>query len=294
VRRLLAAQFPEWASLPITPVASSGTDNALYRLGADKVARLPRIDWAVDAVDREQRWLPKLAPLLPVKIPVPLGTGAPGAGYPWPWSVYGWLAGENPNAGDDHAGVASAGSASAGSRLALELAHFVRALRRVDVAGGPPAGVGGTRGVPLADRQAATRTAIDALRGRIDTDAASACWASALAAPAWSGPRVWIHADLSPGNLLCAAGRLNAVIDFGLVGVGDPACDLIVAWNFLTQRSRPAFREAVAVDDATWARGRGWALSIALIQLPYYERSNPALAANARYAIREVLSDAAP
>jgi aminoglycoside phosphotransferase (APT) family kinase protein len=288
VRRLLAAQFPEWEVLSLTPVASSGTDNALFRLGDDKLVRLPRIDWAAPAVEREQRWLPELAPLLPLKIPVPLARGAPGAGYPWPGSIYGWLEGENPPAGLD-----GAGDAGSSARLPIQLAQFIRALQRIDAAGGPPAGVRGTRGVSLAERDAPTRAALEALRGRIDDRAASACWERALEAPAWSGRTVWIHADLAPGNLLCVDGRLNAVIDFGLLGVGDPAVDLIVAWNLLAPRSRAAFPDAVGTDAATWARGRGWALSIALIQLPYYEHSNPALAANARYTIGQVLSDGA-
>jgi len=247
--------------------------------------RLPRIDWAALAVAREQLWLPKLGPLLPVKVPVPLGGGAPGEGYPWPWSIYGWLEGENP--------IADSGGAQESllGVLALDLAHFVRALHRIAASGGPPAGVRGTRGVSLAERDAPTRAAIDALRGKLDTDGVSACWASAVATPAWNHAPVWIHADLSPGNLLCVNGRLNGVIDFGLLGVGDPAVDLIVAWNLLTARSRLAFRAAVDVDDASWARGRGWALSIALIQLPYYEHTNPALAASARYTVREVLAD---
>ena len=278
VRRLLAAQFPQWADLPIEPVVSAGTDNAIYRLGDDMAVRLPRIEWAIRQVDREQVWLPRLAPLLPVAIPVPLGKGEPGEGYPWHWSVYGWLNGENPAVDrlDD-----------AGS-LATDLAQFVAALRRIDLTGGPSAG----RGVPLAERDAPTRTAIDALQGMIDTAAAAAAWDAALQAPAWSGPPLWVHGDLSPGNLLLIDGRLSAVIDFAGVGVGDPACDLIVAWNLLPAETRNVFRAALSVDDATWERGRGWALSIAPIQLPYYHRTNPVLAAGARYTIREVLADA--
>lgn len=277
VGRLLAAQFPHWADLPIEPVRSAGTDNALYRLGNDMVVRLPRIDWAVAARDKEHEWLPRLAPLLPVAIPVPLAKGIPGEGYPWPWSVYPWLGGENPTVGR----IADPDS------LARELAQFVEALHRIDPAGGPPAG----RGVPLAKRDDPTRTALVALRGMIDTDAATATWEAALRTPAWSGPSVWVHGDLSPGNLLLQGGQLTAVIDFGGVGVGDPACDLIVAWNLLPADARRVFRTDLGVDDATWARGRGWALSVALIQLPYYRDTNPALAANARHVIREVLGD---
>jgi aminoglycoside phosphotransferase (APT) family kinase protein len=277
VRRLLAAQFPEWAALPIEPVRSSGTDNALYRLGDDMVVRLPRIYWAVEGVNNAYEWLPRLAPLLPVTIPVPLAKGIPAEGYPWPWSVYPWLAGENPTIDR----VADPDS------LAKDTVQFVKALHRIDPAGGPPAG----RGAPLEVQDQEARDALVALGGMIDTDAASAAWDAALRTPAWSGPPIWIHGDLLPGNLLLEAGRLIGVIDFGGVGVGDPACDLIVAWGLFPREVRNVFRAELGVDDATWARGRGWALSIALIALPYYKDTNPALAATARHLIREVLAD---
>jgi aminoglycoside phosphotransferase (APT) family kinase protein len=279
VRRLLAAQFPQWAELPIEPVASTGTDNAIYRLGDDMAVRLPRIDWAVGQVELEERWLPALAPLLPVAIPRVLATGEPGEGYPWRWSIHAWLSGENPVPGR----IAHPGS------LATELAHLVSAFQQIDPAGGPSA----DRGVPLARRDAATRTALSELDGFIDVAAATAAWQRALRADVWTGPPVWIHGDLSPGNLLCIDGRLYAVIDFGCLGVGDPACDLIVAWNLLPADARDVFRAALQVDDATWDRGRGWALSIALIQLPYYHRTNPELAAGARFTIGAVLGDRA-
>lgn len=277
VARLIADQFPRWAQLPIEPVASAGTDNALYRLGDDLVVRLPRIEGAVASVDKEHRWLPRVAPLLPVAIPVPLAKGAPAHGYPWIWSVYRWLDGENPTI--DHDGDAR--------QLAVDLARFITALQRIDRMDGPPAG----RGAPLATRDGATRAAIDALRGVIDTDAVTAAWDAALEAPQWTRPPVWVHADLAPGNLLLVGQRLGAVIDFSLMGLGDPACDLPVAWNLLPEDVRDLFRATLQVDDATWARGRGWALSIALIQLPYYRDTNPALAASARHVIREVLAD---
>ena len=277
VRRLLAAQFPEWVAVPIEPVLSAGTDNALYRLGNDMVVRLPRIHWAVGGVDKDFRWLPLVAPLLPLAIPAPLAKGKPADGYPWNWGVYRWLQGENP----------TVDRIRDPDSLARDLAQFVDALRRIDVAGGPPA----RRGVPLAMRDDPTRTAIAALEGTIDADAVTAAWDAALRTPAWSGPPVWVHGDLLPGNLLLQGGRLTGVIDFGEMGVGDPACDLIVAWGLLTPEARNVFRAELDVDDATWARGRGWALSIALIALPYYRDTNPALAATARHLIREVLAD---
>lgn len=277
VRRLVAAQFPRWADLPVDPVDSSGTDNAMFRLGGDMAVRLPRMEGAVENVAREQRWLPTLAPLLPVAIPAPLGRGVPTEDYPWSWSVFGWLDGENPVV--DH--VVEAGA------LATDLAGFITALRRVDTAGGPPA----RRGVPLATRDAPTRAAIDDLHGLVDTDAATAAWEEALELPESTESTTWLHGDLSPGNVLTTRGRLSAVIDFGGVGVGDPTVDLVVAWNLLPADARPVFRAALEVDDDTWARGRGWALSIALIQLPYYRETNPVLAANSRHVIREVLAE---
>jgi aminoglycoside phosphotransferase (APT) family kinase protein len=279
VRRLITAQFPEWEAFPIEHVSSSGTDNALYRVGSEMVARLPRVHWAVADVAKDFRWLPIFVPLLPVAIPVPLAMGAPGEGYPWEWGVYRWLEGENPTIG--HSDAAS---------LARDLAHLVQALQRVDLAGGPPA----QRGVPLPTRDEPTRKAIAALRGTIDTAAATAAWEAALRSPAWPGAPVWVHGDLSPGNLLIHDGRLTAVIDFGGLGMGDPACDLIIAWNLLPPDARVIFRRQLAVDAATWSRGRGWALSVALIQLPYYTNTNPSLAANARHVIDAILNESEP
>jgi aminoglycoside phosphotransferase (APT) family kinase protein len=277
VRRLLAAQFPEWSNLPVEPVESAGTDNAMYRLGADMAVRLPRIKGATGNVARGHRWLPRLAPLLPVAIPAPLAHGLPGNGYPWPWSVYRWLDGQNP----------AVGRIAEPARLAEDLAGFVTALRRIDTTDGPAAG----RGVPLATRDSATRGAIGELDGIVDTAAATAAWEEALRIPVRSGPATWTHGDLSPGNVLISGGRLSAVIDFEGVGVGDPSVDLIVAWNLLPADARDVFRSALRADDASWARGRGWALSIALIQLPYYRTTNPVLAANSRHVIAEVLAD---
>ena len=272
VRRLLAAQFPEWADLPVEHVPSSGTVNALYRLGDDMVVRLPRMDWGAGGVAKDREWLPRLAPLLPVPIPVPLAQGAPGREFPWEWGIYPWLEGEHPDCDGD----------------AESLAAFVGALHRVDLRGGPPA----RRGRPLAEVQdESAREALLQLDGSIDVGAATAAWDAALEAPQWDGPPVWIHGDLLPANLLVRDGRLTGVIDWGSVGVGDPAVDMIAAWGALTADGRDDFRERLGVDDATWARGRGWALSIGLIALPYYVDTNPVFAETARRLIREVLAD---
>ncbi|MFC7217995.1 aminoglycoside phosphotransferase family protein [Streptomyces polyrhachis] len=281
VRRLLADRFPDWAGLPLRRLASGGTVNAMYRLGADLVVRLPLVKGGAGDVLLERHWLPRLAPLLPADVPQPLGAGEPAAGYPWPWSVYRWLDGANPEPGE----------LAKPEQLAVDLAQFVTAMRAIDLPDAPAA----YRGGPLAEQDAATRDAVAQLRRLpeegVDCDAALAVWEAALRAPAWDGPPVWLHADLSPGNLLVADGRLRAVIDFGCTGTGDPACDLFPAWNLLPPPAREVFRTALGTDAATWLRGRGRTLSQALIALPYYRRTNPVMARHARHVIREVLAE---
>ncbi|WP_333744967.1 aminoglycoside phosphotransferase family protein [Streptomyces ardesiacus] len=282
VRRLVEGQFPRWAGLPLVRHPSAGTVNAMFRLGPDLVVRLPLTGGGAADVTTERQWLPRLAPLLPTAVPEVLGEGVPAEGYPWPWSVYRWLPGELPEA----SGLTDPLS------LAGDLAGFVAAMRSVTLPGAPAA----YRGGPLATLDGPTRAALDALRDLpeegVDCEALTEVWQDALHAPAWDGPPRWLHADLMPGNLLVTGGRLSAVIDFGCMGVGDPACDLFPAWNLLPAGAREVFREALGVDDATWRRGRGRTLSQALIALPYYRETNPAMAGNARHVIRAVLGEA--
>ncbi|MFF2950617.1 aminoglycoside phosphotransferase family protein [Kitasatospora sp. NPDC057965] len=278
VRRLLAAQFPHWKGLPLAPAGFTATDNAMFRLGPELAVRLPRAAWAAGNLGREQYWLPRLARHLPVPVPAPVGQGRPTVGYPWNWSVLRWLDGANPVPGSIPNPV----------QLAYDLADFLTALRGVEPDPGAPAAL---RGGPLAGRDAATRAAIGRLRGVIDTETATTLWDKALRLPGHTGPAVWVHGDLTPGNLLVTGQRLSAVLDFGLLGVGDPTVDLLPAWSLLPPSARPAFRSSLAVDDATWERGRAWALSLALVQLPYYRTTNPPLAANARHIVREILAD---
>jgi aminoglycoside phosphotransferase (APT) family kinase protein len=277
VARLLAAQFPHWANLPIEPVHSSGTDNAIYRLGDDMAVRLPRIERGAEQIDKEHQWIPRLAPHLQLAIPVPLAKGMPAEGYPWHWCVCRWLAGEN----------ATVERIRNLRRAAIDLAHFIAALQRISPAGGPAPGTHNFgRGAPLALRDADTRAAIARVDSMFDAAAVTEVWETALNAPLWQGPPVWIHGDLQSGNLLVDRGRLSAVIDFGGLGVGDPACDLMIAWTLLAGESREAFRAALTVNNATWARGRGWALSVALIALPYYLHSSPEIVGSARHVFR--------
>ncbi|MFE9118436.1 aminoglycoside phosphotransferase family protein [Streptomyces sp. NPDC007172] len=283
VRRLIAEQFPQWAGLAVERFASGGTVNAMYRLGDDMVVRLPLVAGGAGDVLREREWLPRLAPLLPVAIPEVLGAGEPAQGYPAPWSVYRWRSGENPEAGALREPVG----------LARDLAAFVAVMRGVTLPGAPTA----HRGGPLGSLDEETRKALALLRDLpqedVDCAAAEAVWEDGLLVRDLDGPPVWLHADLMPGNLLVDGGRLTAVIDFGCAGVGDPACDLFPAWNLLPAVGREVFRSALGVDDATWRRGRARTLSQALIALPYYRTTNPAMARNARHVIREVLGECA-
>ncbi len=275
VRTLIASQFPEWADLPVTPVESAGTVNAIFRLGTEFGVRMPLTPGGVSDVALELRWLPELAPHLPLPVPAPVAAGRPGHGYAWPWSVYRWLDGANP-------GFPLADPTG----FAADLAAFLRALQEIPTTGAPRSG----RGVTLASRDTAVREAIGMLAGDIDTAAATLVWETSVRAPEWPGPERWVHADLSPGNLLMVDSRLAAVIDFGVMGVGEPAVDLITAWSLFDPAGREAFRSLTKADDATWERGRGWALSIALLELSYYRETNPVMARTAAQVIDQVLA----
>lgn len=247
IRRLIGAQFPEWEDLPIKQVRSAGTSNALYRLGSLMVVRLPRTPSASKQVDKEQQWLPRLAPLLPLAIPYPLASGRPDEGYPWHWSVCPWLEGKDASV----TRVADEGQA------AIALAEFLLVFHQIDPKDGPPPGEHNFfRGEPLAMRDSETRTAILSLREMFDANLMTEVWESSLNTSTCTDP-CWIHGDLIPTNLLVQNGRLSAIIDFGGLGVGDPACDLLVAWSFLSAETRDVFRSVLSVDDATWMRGRG-------------------------------------
>ena len=281
VRRLIAAQFPQWRGLPVVPVEVDGWDNRTYRLGEEMTVRLPTAPGYVPAVAKENEWLPRLAPALPVAVPPILGTGAPGEGYPFPWSVRGWLPGETA----DRAHIADL------PQFAVSVAGFLRVLRSCDAVGGPPAGEHSFyRGASLSHYDEETRRCLAALAGHVDAARATAVWDAARSAE-WCGTPVWFHGDVTSGNLLVMDGRLTAVIDFGTSGVGDPACDLVIAWTMLSGDSRRAFRQAVGQDAGTWARARGWALWKALLVLTECIDTDPEQAATTHHVIGEVLAD---
>lgn len=279
VRRLIEARFPQWSGLPIELVNSYGTDHDVYRLGDHLTVRLPRIDWATKQAAKEAVWLPRLAPYLPLAVPVQVATGHPVDDYPFDWSIYEWLPGHNAN-----------GHIADLNQAALDLAAFVKALRQAAVTGAHSRPTGG-RGAPLTELDVSVRRSIAQLGDRIDGAAALQSWEESLHAPTWEDDDVWVHGDLLPGNLLVVDGRLSAVIDWGGLNIGDPACDLQPAWNVFAGASRRRFRAEVELDDAAWVRGRGWALAQAVWALPYYWNTNPGMIRQASHALSQVLRD---
>src|SRR5258706_16252475 len=213
VRRLVRSQFPHWESLSVEPVQVGGWDNRSFRLGESMIVRLPSSAEYEVQVAKEHQWLPKLAPLLPLPIPLPLALGEPAEGYPWKWSIYRWLEGDTA-APDRIADLRD---------FASSVAKFLDALQRIDSSGGPAPGRHNFyRGGPLATYDSDARHAIAALKGGIDVGVAMKVWEVALATT-WRRSPVWVHGDVSAGNLLVRDGRLSSVIDFGMLATGDPA-----------------------------------------------------------------------
>lgn len=284
-RALVVDQFPEWCDEPLELV-TAGSDSVLIRLGSDHALRLPRRVEAVPQIEKDVAWLPKLAPYLPLPIGGPVAVGEPTDAYPLPWAVYQWIEG------------ASAVDAPPTDEMAAaeHLGAFVRALRTAPVTGGPLAGEQNwLRGVPLIERDAQVRESlagIIALDEPFDVAVLTQLWAEACAVPLWNAEPAWLHGDLHNANILTNSGSLAGVIDFGALGMGDPAVDLMLGWTLLTPESRARFRECAEVDDDTWARGRGWALFQGAVIIPYYCETNPTLMAVARRALAQVLLDA--
>jgi len=281
VSELIATQFPQWAHLPIKPVARSGWDNKTFHLGTDLSIRLPSAQAYIEQVAKEQTWLPKLAPHLPLPIPTPIAMGTPSQTYPYHWSIYKWLEGENPT----HQNISNP------AQFATELAQFLNQLQQIDATQGPPPGTHNFyRGGPLTIYDTETRNALRALHGQIDVHTATDVWETALNA-IYQGTPVWLHGDVSAGNLLVQNGQLSAVIDFGCSAVGDPACDLTIAYTFLSGKSREAFRNPLHANEAMWARARGWALWKALITLAQHTNGPTIDPTETQNIIHDVLAD---
>ena len=282
VTRLVGEQFPQWAGGPVRVVAESGTDNVTFRVGSELAVRLPRNEGNQGQVEKDLAWMPRLSPHLPLAIPEPLALGAPTEEYPFTWGVYRWLEGETFE-------LEKLKDPSAAAR---DLAEFVRCLQTVDTTDAPvPPDDPFSRGTPLAPRDAMFREALEELRDEFDTGAVLAAWEASLEADTYDGPPRWIHGDLMSGNVLVADGKLSAVIDFGTAWAADPAGDLLAAWYLFEGESRQAFRDAMEVDHDTWARARGWVLSLEMIAIPYYRTRNPAAVSEVHPFIAEILAD---
>lgn len=283
VHQLLAEQFPEWAGLPLRRVRSSGTVNAIFRLGDDLVVRLPRAEsevWNLDTLDASHRWLGWAGERLPLTIPEPVAVGEPSTAYPWPWPVHRWIEGVALDTLD------LGRSEDAAERLAA----FVRALHAL------PGADGARRSPKAISRQAwdpEFRRLIADLGDLVDIDRATEAWELTMDAPSWTGPSVWGHSDLLPGNLLARDGELVAVVDFECLGAGEPALDVTAAWTVFDRPAREVFRRALDADEPTWSRAANLALRF-VAGIRYYERTNPTFSAMALRAVTEVLDDLAP
>ncbi len=279
----IAEQFPQWAHLEVSPVALSGIDNRTFRLGEELLVRLPSAEQYAEQVQKEQTWLPLLTPHISVAIPNPLALGKPSKEYPWHWSIYRWIEGQSANTISFDEGSLS--------EIAADLAQFLNELHKIDAADGPVPGPHNFwRGGNLSVYDTETRSALKELQNVIDTDAATAVWEKALSST-WRNNPVWIHGDLSSGNILIKDGKLIGVIDFGCMGIGDPACDLVIAWTLLTNKSRKTFKSHVGLDPETWARARGWALWKALITLASLKDKTSEAALKNKQIIDEIINE---
>lgn len=281
VAELVAEQFPQWADLPIRPVDTSGWDNRTFRLGNEMSVRLPSAGRYESQVKKEQKWLPVLAPHLSITIPAPVVIGQPSKNYPWNWSIYRWIEGISANA--------LSIENSQFNLLASNLAQFLNELHKIDTASGPAAGLHNFfRGQSPSVYDTETRSAIIELRSFIDVETVTSLWETAISSK-WDNNPVWIHGDFGAGNILIKNGRLEAIIDFGCTGIGDPACDLVIAWIFLKGESRKVFRNHLSLDSNTWARARGWALWKALITIAQLEDKTSPEAVKQNQVINDII-----
>jgi aminoglycoside phosphotransferase (APT) family kinase protein len=260
-RQLVTSQFPRWRDLTLQPMSTTGTDSVIFRLGPALGLRFPRIAWAQQQVAKEFELLPRLAPLLRVELPLPVAVGEPEGEYPFPWLVYEWIDGNDlqREEGADHMTIAD------------DLAAFVMSLEGIDTAGAP---TGGRHLGQMRRDDATVRSCLESIRGVVDVDRAIAIWEEALGAGAPEQPMRWVHGDLLPGNVIVRGGRVAGVIDWSSAGVGDPACELMIAWS-LPPPGRARFRSALDFDAATWSRARGWVVEQAAHFIAYYATTIP-------------------
>ncbi|MCU0354858.1 MAG: aminoglycoside phosphotransferase family protein [Cytophagales bacterium] len=281
-RQLIKSQFPQWKNLPVRQIDNFGSDNTLYRLGDDWLIRLPRHQAAEQQLLKEHFWLKKMAPFLSVSVPMPVSAGKPSEEYPFQWSVYRWIEGD----------IYKADRFKDSDEAVWSIVRFLSELQKIDTTNAPqPGEENNFRGVPLAVRDAQTRIAIKDLADVYDGNLLTEIWDFALKTPAWNRKPVWIHGDLHWGNILTNEDQIVGVIDFGCLGVGDPATDVMAAWVLFSPEARKEFKQALNVDNDTWVRGMGWALSWAAIALPYYLPKKHLLADIATFTMNNILAD---
>jgi aminoglycoside phosphotransferase (APT) family kinase protein len=273
---MIREQYPQWAELPLTRMRPGGSDHIIYRLGDAMTVRFPRHSGAVDQARLEARWLPRLAGHLPLAIPTPIAVGEPYADYPWHWAVHRWL---------DGSAVTTEEFADSTDAVSV-LTDFLAALRSFPVVGGPPA-----RPLPLPQRDAATRSNIEAVSADFDSDELTRTWEAGLNAAPWAGRPLWCHGDFHAGNLLATGHKITAVIDFGGLSVGDPANDLLMAFTLFTPALRQTFRRSLQVDEPTWLRARAWALTTGLTAYTAYAAIDPAIRKSTTRQIRAAIEE---
>lgn len=282
-RKLIDKQFPEFAGLSIVSVEQQGHDNRTYRLGEKMLIRMPTAESYALKVPKEQELLPKLAPYLTFQIPVPLKMGVPSADYPYPFSIYQWLEGKSLNLlvlDNDHF-----------EKFAFDVAKFLRELQSIDNVDGPEPGQHNWwRGDHVSIYDKGARDQIAKLSDMIDSNKAIQLWEKACQTR-WIKNPVWIHGDLSTGNILMKNDSLSAVIDFGGMSLGDPACDLVIAWTFLKDNSRQIFMREMTLDKDTWLRAKAWALWKATFELCEIADKNSSEAQVQKEIIQDVLDD---
>lgn len=283
VHQLIEQQFPHWAHLEIKPIEPGGIDNKTFRLGSDMLIRLPSEIQYAQQVEKEQYWLPQLASYLSLPIPEPKALGKPISKYPWHWSIYKWIEGESVN----NIPLQNVSL----TKIAHQLVHFLKELHSIKTTRGPGPGLHNFyRGGNLVHYDKQARIAIEKLKNIIDADAAIAVWEKALSSK-WNKKPVWVHGDLSSGNMLAQKSKLVAIIDFGCMAIGDPACDLVIAWTLLKDKSRKIFISMLDIDDDTWTRARGWALWKALITLDALKDKKSVKALKQKKIIADVLKE---
>lgn len=274
---LIEQQFPKWKKLPLLKIKHDGTDHAIFRLGDHMCVRLPRIESSAKFLLQEQHILKSLKPHLPCKIPSPIVIGKPCAHFPYSWAIMDWIEGH----------TAFNHPPKNLEQCADTLANIILSLQKIETADAPYSQRGGI----LRMRDQYVWSSLDALKHRPDHEQLCNLWNELTKTPPWDETPCWIHGDLLPGNILLQGDHIAAIIDFGLAGIGDPACDLLPAWSLLDKPSRSIFRERLKTDKDSWNRGKGWALSQAIIILPYYEHTNPELVSIANRMIDALMAE---